>query len=105
MDAIQRGTKTCLQVGGIHKHVGSSGKEGGEQSNGRTGGLHLTWCRQGKGTALALTHLFHENWPLCQHCLLSFLSSVPMFLHPSLTLFEVAFGTFSGYIAFSICIH
>lgn len=68
MDAIQRGMKTCLQAGEIHKHVGSSGKEGGEQSNGiRAGGLHLTWSRQGKVTILALTHLLHENSP---HCLL-----------------------------------
>lgn len=51
MDAIQKGIKTSLQVGEFHKHVGSSGKEGGEQSNGRrTGGLHLTWSRQGKVT-------------------------------------------------------
>lgn len=66
MGATQRGRKTCLEVGGIHKHVGSSGKEGGEQSNGRrTGGLHLTWSRQGQVTSLALTRLFHGNRPLC----------------------------------------
>jgi len=65
MDAIQRGTKTCLQVGEIHKLVGSSGKEEEEQSNGRrTGDLHLTWSRRRGVPILALTHLFHENRPL-----------------------------------------
>lgn len=48
--------------GEIHKR--------GEQSNERTGGLHLNWNRKGKVAVLALMHLFHENRSFCEHCLL-----------------------------------